>query len=197
MTSSQRIGEILIEEGYLTSSQLMGVLACGHRPGERFGDFLVRIGLVTERQVCLALARQFGYQVVNVKWLRPQIQALGLIDGEFALAHRILPVKAMGGVLEVVLADPLDTFATDWVQQKTGLRLVPRIGPASDVERAIRRVYGYQSPNQPAAAMGRRGRSVSDDRRRLLEIVDAQNAARASESVEPSAIEKKKRGRAA
>lgn len=197
MTNSQRIGEILIEEGYLTSIELKGALACGRQPGERLGDFLVRIGLVTERQVCLALARQFGYQVVNVKWLRPQIQALGLIDGEFALAHRILPVKAIGGALEVVLADPLDTFATDWVQQKTGLRLVPRIGPASDVERAIRRVYGYQSPNQPAAAKGRRGRRSSDDRRRLLEIVDAQNAAPTSEPVKPPVEAKKKRGRAA
>ncbi|MFQ3586956.1 MAG: hypothetical protein SNJ76_04745 [Fimbriimonadaceae bacterium] len=197
MKTRKRLGEILIEEGYLTSSQLQRALAWGHRPGERFGDFLVRISLVTERQVCLALARQFGYPVSNVKWLRPQIEAVALVDGEFALAHRILPVKTVGGALEVVLADPLDTFATDWLRQKTGLRLVPRIAPASDVERAVRRAYGYQSPNRPAAAKGRRGRCNPDDRKRLLEIVDAQNAAPASDPAMSGDATPNDRGRAA
>ncbi len=54
----RRLGELLCDSGTLTEQDYKRILAAQLEHGERFKDVAVRLGLVTERDVRLALAKQ-------------------------------------------------------------------------------------------------------------------------------------------
>lgn len=56
----KRLGEILVEAGYLSRAQLDEALAIQGKPGERrlLGQILVSRGFVTRVQIQIALAKQ-------------------------------------------------------------------------------------------------------------------------------------------
>ena len=56
----QRLGEILIEEGVLSLTELHTALETCHRTGGRLGTQLLEFGYVEERMLLDALSRQLG-----------------------------------------------------------------------------------------------------------------------------------------
>lgn len=57
---AKRVGEILVEGGYITRAKLAEAMAVQKRPGETrlLGQILVSRGYVTPAQIKIALARQ-------------------------------------------------------------------------------------------------------------------------------------------
>ena len=58
MVKSQRkLGEILLSEGILTESQLQKAIQAQKSEGGRIGEVLVRLKLVAEKDIALALGK--------------------------------------------------------------------------------------------------------------------------------------------
>ena len=65
--AQRKLGQILVDLGYLTEDQLWDVLEEQKQShGEIIGQVAVRMGLVTNAQVTEALAEQWGMPVVNL-----------------------------------------------------------------------------------------------------------------------------------
>ena len=63
----RRIGQILVDLGFLTTSSLEMLLEeQQQRPGEMLGQIAMSMGLVTDEQLAQALAEQMGMQVVSL-----------------------------------------------------------------------------------------------------------------------------------
>jgi uncharacterized coiled-coil protein SlyX len=56
------IGQLFVEEGYLTSSQLEGALAEQRRSGERLGEILIERGYITRIHLAGALSKQWSWK---------------------------------------------------------------------------------------------------------------------------------------
>ena len=67
MKTNLRIGEVLMERGYITSDQMDKALAYQkeHRD-KRVGQILIELGFVTESQVLEALAQRLGLDIVAI-----------------------------------------------------------------------------------------------------------------------------------
>ena len=78
--AQRRLGQILVDLGYLTEDQLWDVLEEQKQsPGEIIGQVAIRMGLVTEAQVTEALAEQWGMPVINLaETLRNELSARGV-----------------------------------------------------------------------------------------------------------------------
>ena len=65
--AARKLGQILVDLGYLNEDQLWDVLnEQKNRPDQMLGQVAVAMGLVTEPQVAQAIAEQLGMQVVNL-----------------------------------------------------------------------------------------------------------------------------------
>ena len=63
----RRIGQILVDLGFITDEQLEMLLEeQQQRPGEMLGQIAISMGLITDEQLAQALAEQMGMQVVNL-----------------------------------------------------------------------------------------------------------------------------------
>ena len=110
--AARKLGQILVDLGYLTEDQLWDVLENQKQsPGEVIGMIAVRMGLGTEAQVTEALAEQWGMPVVNLEETSIPPKVLELVPQTMAELYKIMPISLVNEVLTVAMADPQNVSA--------------------------------------------------------------------------------------
>src|SRR5580698_802941 len=132
--AQRRLGQILVDLGYLTEDQLWDVLEEQKQsPGEIIGQVAIRMGLVTDVQVTEALAEQWGMPVVSLAETTIPPNVLEIVPQTMADIYKIMPVSLKNNVLTVAMADPQNVAALDDVRGA--------VSNLHDVEQAIARYY--------------------------------------------------------
>lgn len=151
MKTNLRIGEVLMERGYITSDQMDKALAYQkeHRD-KRVGQILIELGFVTESQVLEALAQRLGLDIVAIGSLRPDLTATALIPRELAERQNLLAVGFEGEQLVVVTNDPLNYFALEEVRQLTGKETLVRLSELAPLQKAIAYYYAEVGAREAA-----------------------------------------------
>jgi len=144
----KKLGEILIAEGMITSSQLDEVLKIQKKEGGRLGDILIRLGYVNEEQILSALSKQLHIPYVSLASgkLKPDSeQDLDkLIPYDFAIRNLVLPLFRNLNLLTVAIFDPLDLILIDNLKKLTGCEINPILATRGDIIKAIEEFYGRE-----------------------------------------------------
>ncbi len=108
----KKLGEILVDQGWIDDDQLARALESQSDKGGRIGEVLMRLGAITEDQLARALALQWNLPYVEA--LPPVLEGrwLDRLPITFAKTNRILPLEE-GAVTRVAVADPLAASALD------------------------------------------------------------------------------------
>ena len=142
-----KIGQALVHNGLITSSQLELALTEQKKAKERLGDIVIKMGFVNSEAMAAFLAKHFNWSFVDLKQIyrsiKPEIIALVSED----LAHRftILPLRISNNTLTVAMFDPLDVVAVDTLRIKTGLKIKHELALEKDITEAIEYCY-HQLP---------------------------------------------------
>jgi regulator of replication initiation timing len=139
----RRIGEILLNTGYITEDQLEDALHDQvSRPQRRIGTILVEKGYVSEEAVAQTVARQFDLPFVRLTGEMVDVVAPRLINGQLAKHRQCIPITAASDRVVLAMANPQDLIALDDVELASGRRVMPVVATASDISAAIVRYYG-------------------------------------------------------
>lgn len=142
MNSHKRLGEIVIEAGVITPEVLSSALKIQRTNGKRLGKILEEMGVVSEGDIATALARQFGFKVVEAfAKYRFSDELLRMIPKETAQEKLVFPLKQHEKKLYVAMADPLDKTTQDNLAFLTGLQVIPCVTTTSSVQAAITKHY--------------------------------------------------------
>jgi type IV pilus assembly protein PilB len=140
--AKRRLGQILVDLGYMNEDQLWDVLEEQKQsPGEVIGRVAVRMGLVTEAQLSEALAEQWGMQVVNLKETTITPKVLELVPETMASIYKIMPVSLKNNVLTVAMGDPQNIAALDDLRNFLGYDVRGAVSNPADIQAAIERYY--------------------------------------------------------
>ncbi|ODA30349.1 GspE/PulE family protein [Planctopirus hydrillae] len=140
--AQRKLGQILVDLGYISEDQLWDVLEEQKRsPGEIIGQVAIRMGLVTEAQVTEALAEQWGMPVVNLGETTIPPRAIEMVPQTMAELYKIMPISLKDNVLTVAMADPQNVAALDDLRNFLGAEVRGAISNLKDVEAAIARYY--------------------------------------------------------
>ena len=71
------IGLVMLSKGYLTDDQLRCAMAESRLHGEELEAVLIRLGLVSERQLATARAAQWGYPILGQDRMGQPVEADG------------------------------------------------------------------------------------------------------------------------
>jgi hypothetical protein len=141
-----RLGEMLVELGYLNGEQLNGALAHQRQWGMSFGRAALARGYCNEDQILEALVRQTGLRGVDLEKEEQAPEVRGLLSHEAAQQHRAVALKLSAHTLMVAMAAPASLNAQDAIRALTGRsRLDVVIASDEALERAIARFYGQPS----------------------------------------------------
>lgn len=148
MKKNIRLGELMVDGGYITPEQLDTALrAQKESAGKKLGDLLVEMNFVTEAELMSALQRRLNVPIVELQTQQINIDAVKLVPEDSARKYKLLPIKAENGILTVATNNPLDFYAFEDVAMMTGMDVDPVLATKKDIDIAIQKYYTQFSLN--------------------------------------------------
>jgi len=131
----------LQERGKLSNTDLARARRLAEESGDGILRMLVRLGLVSERDMALAFSQVMGIPLVEVSDFPESAVASETFSLRFLKDARVLPLRENDAELAVALADPADTFTLDALSMAAEKIVTPSVGLPSEIELALERLY--------------------------------------------------------
>ncbi len=143
-----RLGDLLIEKGFVTPDQLRIALIEQKRQNEPLGKMLVQLGFIAEAVMRDVLGDQLGQESIDLSKAVPDREAIKLIPKTHAEHYHLLPIDydQERKVLTVAMADTFNVVALDQTVALlgSGIEIHPVLSGETEIEAAIDQFYGYE-----------------------------------------------------
>lgn len=142
-----KLGEVLLEAGYITQEQLSEALDYQkNSPTKKLlGDALTELGFITEEDKIRALSRRLNVRIIKQDEMKASIEAISLVSKEIAEQLNLVPLQVERDNLLVVTDNPLNYYGLGELEAQTGKKVVAVLGTKQDIEEAIERNYTNQN----------------------------------------------------
>ena len=135
------LGERLIESGLITPDQLDLALREQNRTKERIGEILINLGFVTQELISSVLASEAGVTFVQLDNYLIEPSAVKAVPEAMARQHKIVPILLEPPRLTIAMANVFDVLAIDEVQRVSGYIVDVASATESSVLASIDRYY--------------------------------------------------------
>ncbi len=107
-TSKQiKLGELLVQKGYINDVQLLQALAESKRQKQPIGSTLFKLGFITLEQLKEILHLQTGYDLVTPEQLASQDKFVKMLPEDFIKTNKIIPISSDGKTLILGVVTPV------------------------------------------------------------------------------------------
>lgn len=140
---SARLGEFLVRSGFVTRQELRQALEQQTVFGGRLGTNLVRLGVISEDKLALALSKLLQVPCVSREKLQQiPTSVLDLVDREVAGKYLVLPFATQGQRLSLATGGVHNLRALEELAFITGRVVNPFVVPEILLLRALKHHYG-------------------------------------------------------
>ena len=163
----KRLGDFLVDTGFLTQEQLTTVLELQKGKTGFLGQLLVDMGWLTEEQLCQALSDMLQIESVNIEEAQIDPAVMKLIPDSLAASCNVIPLFVEQDTLYLAMENPLDTGVTQLIQYETGLPVIPLVASPSQLREIIAKYYHFTGsthvyiPEEILLPMAEKKRSVN------------------------------------
>ncbi|MCQ2540801.1 MAG: Flp pilus assembly complex ATPase component TadA [Lachnospiraceae bacterium] len=154
MRSNQniRIGDVLVEFGYVNDAQIGEAIAYQkEHSGVRMGGALIELGYITEFQMLEALGKRLDYSVVNISDITVDVNAVEMIPKSLAEKYCMLGYRTQDNYYYLLVNDPLNFYGIEDIRQVVGMDMVIALAEKKPLENAIQYYYSEVSARKAAA----------------------------------------------
>jgi type IV pilus assembly protein PilB len=141
VTERSRLGEILVRDGALTTSQLEHALSQQATLGMPIGRILVKLNYVTDEVMRQALSRQLGVPYVDLERVTIDRSLARIINRQYARRHSLIPIAQNGRTLTVAMEDPTPRPIVDELRRLTSYSITVVTSSSRAIQKAFRRLY--------------------------------------------------------
>ncbi|MBK5929382.1 GspE/PulE family protein [Halochromatium salexigens] len=140
-TPEQALISALQRRGKCTPGDLARARKLTEDSGDPLRLMLVRLGLVSERDMAAACAEVLGLELITGEQYPDAPIAEEQLSLRFLKDARIMPLSETEQGLTLAVADPLDAFIPQAVQMATGKQISLQVGLPTEIQAALERVY--------------------------------------------------------
>jgi type IV pilus assembly protein PilB len=134
--ASTRLGKLLVQAGLVTERQIEMALAKAGSD-KTLTQALTEAGFTTDTAIAQAIATQTGLDFVDVAGIDIDPNASTLLSTDLARRYSVLPIAFDAGRLVVAMSDPANIFAIDDLRIVTGYDIKPVVAVEIDLRQAI------------------------------------------------------------
>ena len=164
--------QLMIDQGRLKPEDLNRATAYRDQHGGNLLTLLVRLGLVSERDLATAQSELLQIPLLSEKDYPEQGPEIETIAVRFMKQQHLVPIKMHETSVEVVMADPQDPVLLKALQMATGLEILPRVGITSEIDNHIERYFGGGRSAMGQIAEGLGSDIDSDDEENVEHLRD-------------------------
>jgi general secretion pathway protein E len=183
-----RVVAYLVARDKLTHAEYIRARRLAEEGSDPILRMLVRLGLVSERDLALSLAEVLALPLADSADFPDGPVAEGVLSLRFLKDNHVLPLREDAGDLEVALADPTETFTLDALAMAADKPIKVWIGLASEIDAALERLY-EQPAEKPLEAEGDLGDFDEEDIEHLKDLASEAPVIRMVNQIVQRAVE--------
>ena len=188
MSQKVRIGDKLVESGYISNDQLERALSLQRGTGKRVGEILIEQGLISAETLTSVLTDLLNIESVL---LTPSIidpRATSLIPENICKRYTVIPFRLENNNLSVAMADPQDRVAMQDIRRISGKNVIPYIASMGEINQAIDASYSSADLSKAINEYVQTKKESAHDEINLDDDINAAPIVRLVHSVMESAV---------
>ena len=166
------LGQCFKDLGFCHEGMIQEALVLQEESGKRIGECLLQLGYIDDEQLAHALAEQSGFGFVPAAELASSPEARGKIDASSARVFGVLPLEIQNDSLIVALGDPLNAGMVDDLSVTAGLPITIRITEPSALQKAIDDAYASEDFGSGADALAAAVQEFSQEGAKGIDLED-------------------------
>lgn len=126
-TTGSTLADILVSQGALTEDKAKEIKLAEIETGKDQEVIIKSLGIVSPADIAKAKAKLFNIPFVDLTTAPASPEAMAVLPKEIAERFRVFPlgIDKLSKTLDLAMANPLDLFAIEFIEQKTNLRVKP------------------------------------------------------------------------
>lgn len=140
LTATYTIGDVLLEIGKVTRSDLDRAIEVQKQTGQKLGRILIDLGTISEEDLRLAHSKLLLLPI----WEKKKEDRYPLVENVpkvFLVSNRVLPLNLHNGILDVALADPQDSLLIETIALSTNKQVNVFVGCEKDILASLEALY--------------------------------------------------------
>ncbi|XVJ59562.1 MAG: Flp pilus assembly complex ATPase component TadA [Tepidisphaera sp.] len=137
-----RVGDVLVEDGAITQSQLDRALAEQRSTSRRLGELLVEQGVINSATLVRALGRVLGVRGCQLRHGLIDPALMKSIGEEECTRLKVIPLFRVHDTLTVAMAEPQSLPTIDRLREITKLKIRPVLAIESNISEFIKKYSG-------------------------------------------------------
>jgi type IV pilus assembly protein PilB len=137
----RKFGDILVEGGLITATQLQQALAYGTDRDIKLGEALRELGFVNDTAVANTIARQLKIPFIDFRKIVVDPEVAQIIPEAVSRKYKVIALGKRPGEVLVAFADPLNIFSIDEVGRYILDKTVVCVGIESEIIATMDRLY--------------------------------------------------------
>lgn len=156
----KKLGQLLVEQGWITGEQLIRAIQSQRVVGGRIGTCLLEMDVLTEDKLLEALSGQLSVPAARIEELRAiNRDILELIPSKVAFRWQAVPLAADESDIQIATLNVNNLACLDEIKFCTNKRVLPRIANEVRIFEALERYYGVECPRRYGYLLDRLNRS--------------------------------------
>ncbi|MBN1162699.1 type II/IV secretion system protein [Patescibacteria group bacterium] len=152
-SSSQTVADVLYEKKLLDSDQLSAVKFENVNTGKSLQKIIKERGYVSDEALAEAFGEVYGIEYVTINPLQVDNSLLDIVPLAVARKYDVVPFALEGNNLSLAMIDPLDLQTIDFIERKTGYKVLPFVTTKKNIEKVLEEQKGTELGEEITAAM--------------------------------------------
>ena len=147
------IEDVLYEKKLINSDQLSAIKFEHVNTGKNADQIIKERGYVSNEDYVKAFGEVYGIEYIKLAENKIDQKLLEIFPHAVAKRYNIVPFALDGDKLSLAMADPLDLQTIEFVERKTGYKVVPFISTIKELEHIIDEIGGKAIGEEISAAL--------------------------------------------
>lgn len=147
------VADILYEKKLITSDQLSAIKFENVNTGKSIESLIKERGYVSGENFAEAFGEVYGIPYITLAPGPIEPKLLDIVPLEIARKYKVVPFKLDEKKLDLAMVDPLDLQTIDFIERKTGLKVVPYIVTEKTIDKVLEEQKGKELGEEITAAM--------------------------------------------
>ncbi|MGI6648343.1 MAG: GspE/PulE family protein [Bacillota bacterium] len=139
------LGEVIRDLGFINQFQLEEALQEQKNSGKRLGEVLLEKGYLTEEALLSCLEQHLGISRIGLSQINLNGDQLELIPLSIIQRHQVVPVKIKDNQLILAMVDPLNVLAIEDVRMASGYEVIPVLISPREIKLIINRLVSLRA----------------------------------------------------
>ena len=152
-TAQKGIEDVLYAKKLITSDQLSAIKFEHVQSGKSTELIVKERGYVGSDDYVKAFGEVYGIEYINLSETPKDPKLVDIIPNAVAKKYRIVPFALKEDLLSVAMVDPLDLQTIEFIERKTGYKVVPFVTSEKEIEAVIEEQHGKAIGEEISAAL--------------------------------------------